>query len=113
METQVLIENPNFKLKPGMLASVRLKLDQRDHVLTVPFEAVIGDKGDPAVWVVAPNHRIEERKIKLGLETSTKYEVISGLSEKDKVVVAGRDKLKIGDFVTPKVIQLNQSEKST
>ena len=102
METQVLIENPKFELKPGMLASVTLALEHRDDALTVPLEAVSGNKTNPTVWVVAPNKRIEERKVVLGIETPTKYEVLSGLSENEQVIVAGRDRLKVGETVEPK-----------
>ena len=36
------------------------------------------------------HHEIEERTVKLGLETPDKYEVLSGLSEGDLVVIGNR-----------------------
>ncbi len=58
---------------------------------------------------ISPDHRVVERKIKLGLETPTKYEVSSGLSEKELVEIAGKDKLKVSDTVMTKMIELNQA----
>ncbi|CAL1241815.1 efflux RND transporter periplasmic adaptor subunit [Candidatus Methylocalor cossyra] len=106
METQVLVENPSFELKPGMLASVGLVLEHSAQALTVPLEAVADSTTHPTVWVVTPDKRIEERQVTLGLQTATRYEVLSGLSENEQVIVAGRDRLKVGEAVEPKLIAL-------
>ncbi len=108
METQIKVENPNFEIKPGMVATVRLTLEQSGDTLTVPLGAVLKNQSGASVLVITPDHHIEERQVKLGLETSTKYEVVSGLSEKELVIVAGRNQLRVGDVVEPKLVTFEQ-----
>jgi RND family efflux transporter MFP subunit len=108
METQIKVENQNFEIKPGMVATVRLTLEQSDDTLTVPLGAVLKNRSGASVLVITPDHRIDERQVKLGLETATKYEVVSGLSEKELVIVAGRNQLRVGDVVEPKLVTFEQ-----
>ncbi len=65
-----------------------------------------GDKS-PTVYVVNQDNQIEERPVKLGLETPDKYEVLSGLHEGDLVVIGNRSKFQAGQKVEPKLIQLS------
>ena len=53
--------------------------------------------------MVTPNHRIEFRKIELGIETANEVEVRSGLNEGDLVVIGGRAGLQPGQEVQPKL----------
>ena len=53
------------------------------------------------------DHEIEERTVKLGLETPDKYEVVSGLNEGDLVVIGNRCKFQPGQKVEPKFLQLS------
>ena len=104
MTTEIEVPNPNLELMPGMYATVVLQVEKRPQVLAIPTEAVGGDKKN-TVYVVTPNHEIEERKVTLGLETPDKYEVISGLSEGDLVVMGNRTQFQPGQKVEPKLIQ--------
>jgi RND family efflux transporter MFP subunit len=101
METEVDVPNPGLVLMPGMYASTVLTLDRRDHVLTVPLIAV----ANSSVLVVNAEKQIEERPIKLGMESAEKVEVQSGLQSGELVVIAGRSGLKAGQRVSPKLIE--------
>jgi RND family efflux transporter MFP subunit len=107
METQFLIPNSQFQFKPGMLASVRFILARREQVLTIPVEAVDSAGGSPSVLVVAPDNRVEERKITLGIKSSTQYEVISGLADNEQVIIARRAQFKPGQTVQPRVVSFD------
>jgi RND family efflux transporter MFP subunit len=106
MTTEIEVTNQDLKLVPGMYATVVLKVEKRPQVLTVPIEAVVGDKS-PVVYVVNQDDQIEERPVKLGLETPDKYEVLYGLREGDLVVIGGGSKLQAGQKVEPKFIQVS------
>jgi len=106
MTTEIEVTNQDLKLVPGMYATVVLKVEKRPQVLTVPIEAVVGDKS-PVVYVVNQDDQIEERPVKLGLETPDKYEVLSGLHEGELVVIGGGSKLQAGQKVEPKLIQVS------
>jgi flavin-dependent dehydrogenase len=91
---------------PGMYATVVLKVEKHLQALAVPTEAVTGEK-TPTVYMVNRDNQIEERAVKLGLETPDKYEVLSGLHEGDLVVIGNRSGLQAGQKVEPKLIQLS------
>src|SRR5665213_636331 len=106
MTTEIEVPNPNLELMPGMYATVVLKVEKRLQVLAVPTEAVSGEKA-PTVYVVNHDNQIEERDVRLGLETPDKYEVLSGLQEGDLVVIGNRSGFQAGQKVEPKLIQLS------
>jgi RND family efflux transporter MFP subunit len=111
MDTEVDVPNANLILIPGMYAEVNLSLDNRHRVLVVPVPAVdVGsDESSGQVVVVTPENRIEIRKVQIGLQTSTKVEIRSGLKEGDLVVVGSRAGLEPGQDVRPKVTTMGSS----
>ena len=103
MTTEIEVPNPNLELMPGMYATVVLKVEKHLQALAVPTEAVAGEK-TPTVYVVNQVNQIEERSVKLGLETADKYEILSGLHEGDLVVIGNRSGFQAGQKVEPKLI---------
>jgi len=106
MTVEIEVPNPDLELVPGMYATVVLEVEKHSQVLTVPVEAVVGEK-TPTVIVVNSDNQVEERPIKKGMETPEKYEVISGLQEGDMVVVGNRSALQTGQKIEPKLLQLS------
>jgi RND family efflux transporter MFP subunit len=108
MDTEVDVPNPSLVLIPGMYAEVDLTLARHDAVLSVPVTAVDFDPSNTSgsVMVVTPNHRIEVRRIAVGMETADRVEVRSGLNEGDTVVVSGRPSLQAGEEVHSKLVEL-------
>ena len=105
MTTEIEVPNPTLRLVPGMYATVVLKVERHPQVLAIPTEAVAGDKRN-TVYVVNQNDEVEERTVKLGLETPDKYEVVSGLNEGDLVLIGNGTRFKPGEKVEPKFIQV-------
>jgi RND family efflux transporter MFP subunit len=104
METEVEVPNPDLKLIPGMYATVVLKLDRRPAALALPVEA-INATSSSTVYVVGPDHRIEERPVKLGLESADAYEVLAGLRAGNLVVVGSRAGIQPGEKVKPQLVE--------
>jgi RND family efflux transporter MFP subunit len=111
MDTEVDVPNPSLVIIPGMYAEVDLSLDSRHGVLVVPVPAVdVGsDESSGQVAVVTPQNQIEMRKVQIGLQTSTKAEIRSGLKEGDLVVVGSRSGLQSGQEVKPKITAMAAS----
>jgi membrane fusion protein (multidrug efflux system) len=91
-----------------MYATVTLKIDERRNALAVPVEAV--PSGATTVFVVDENQRLEERRIKLGLETATRYEVLEGLNEGDRVVIGNSAQLRAGQQVEAKPTEPSEGQ---
>jgi RND family efflux transporter MFP subunit len=106
MITEIEVPNPDLELVPDMYATVVLNVEKHPQALAVPTEAVAEGKTH-TVYVVNHDNQIEEREVKLGLETPDKYEVLSGLQEGDLVVIGSRAGFQTGQKVEPKLIQLS------
>jgi multidrug efflux pump subunit AcrA (membrane-fusion protein) len=101
MVVEMEVPNPTLELVPGMYATVTLKFDERPHALTIPIEVVPG--GGKSVLVVDASHRVAERTVKLGLETPSRYEVLSGLHEGELVMIGNPGQVPVGDRVEPRL----------
>jgi RND family efflux transporter MFP subunit len=104
MTAEMEVANSKLELIPGMYATVVLKANQRPHAVAIPTEAV--SAGKSTVLVVNANNEVEQRTITLGMETPTKYEVLSGVKEGDLVLIGNTSQLKPGEKVEPKLINL-------
>jgi len=106
MHTEIDFQNPDGKLMPGMYAEATVPQVQKQNVLTLPLEAVeMSASSEGSVLLVNAENTLEERKVKLGLEGSTRIEVIAGLKEGDRVVVGSRNEFRSGMKVKPKEIE--------
>jgi RND family efflux transporter MFP subunit len=101
MIVEMEVPNPALELVPGMYATVTLKIDERPHALALPVEAL--PAGSKSVLVVDGAHRVAERPVKLGLETPSRYEVLSGLNEGDMVMIGNPQQLPLGQTVEPRL----------
>jgi RND family efflux transporter MFP subunit len=106
MHTELNVPNPNYELVPGMYASVKIPLHTVTGALTVPIQAVVSDgTGQGSVLVVDSSQHLEKRAVKLGLESATDYEVLSGMREGDLVVFGEQEQYKAGQLVQPNLIR--------
>ncbi len=84
------INNPDFRLKPGLSGFARINRTAKD-VPAVPSVAIINPSGDQAsVFVVDNNGRANLRKVGLGIVVNAMTEVTGGLKEGEKVVTIGQ-----------------------
>jgi cobalt-zinc-cadmium efflux system membrane fusion protein len=87
------VENGKQLLKPGMFASLRIILDERDRALTVPAEAVLDD-GEDRIVFVKTGDGFRPTVITVGSRLDGFLEVRSGLEEGDEVATSGCFQLK-------------------
>lgn len=108
MHTEVDVRNTDGSIVEGMYAEVELTLARKVNALGVPIQAVNRNGTQTTVLVVNSQDRIEERDVRLGMEGGNYVEVISGLNQKDRVVVGARSDFQPGDPVSPKLIAQNK-----
>ncbi len=85
---RLVFPNPELKLKPGMYANVKIKVDQGKQ-LTVPETAVLNTGTRQLVFVDRGNGRFEPREIKIGTKVDRYYVVFEGLKEGEIIVKSG------------------------
>jgi membrane fusion protein (multidrug efflux system) len=99
MQIEIDIENSNKMLKPGMFANITMIMDKKENALILPNQVVQNDDYGNFVYVIKPDTTVEKRYISIGIKQDTKYEVLSGITEKDPVVFIGqsliRNKMKV------------------
>jgi RND family efflux transporter MFP subunit len=106
MHTEVTVPNANYALVPGMYASVKIPLHTVTNVLTVPMQAVESTgTGQGIVLVVNSSNHLERREVKLGLQSASDTEVLSGLSENETIVFGEQNQFKEGQLVSPKIVE--------
>lgn len=110
METEIDFDNRGGHLIPGMYAETQLSLREKKDALTVPLESVTRNGDDATVLAVNPENIIEERHVKLGLEDSVRVEVLSGLTDKDRVVIGNRSQFRNGQKIQPKDVGTGASK---
>jgi RND family efflux transporter MFP subunit len=96
---EIVIPNPDGKLKPGMFARVQLVLDKRSSVFVLPVEAVV-DKGKEKVVFLAKSDVAIERQITVGLTDGINIEITSGVKAGEMVIVKGNLGLKAGTKIS-------------
>lgn len=101
MIVEMEVPNPTLELVPGMYANVTLKVDQRAQAVAIPVEAV--PPGGKSVLLINTARQVEERPVKLGIETPSKYEVLSGLKEGDLVMIGNPAQVTAGQKVDPRI----------
>ena len=88
LRTELDIDNRAGTLRPGMYATVSIKLEERLNVLSLPVTAVIRD-GTKARCCAVVDGKITYRPIQLGIRSGDDVEVLSGIRE-DEVIVLTR-----------------------
>jgi RND family efflux transporter MFP subunit len=102
METEIDFDNRAGRLIPGMYTETHLTLREKKNALTIPLEALSRNGEEATVLAVNADNIVEERKVRLGLEDSTRVEVLSGLSEGERVIIGNRGEYHSGEKIQPK-----------
>jgi RND family efflux transporter MFP subunit len=110
METEIDFDNRDGRLIPGMYTETRLSLREKNNALTVPLEAVSRNGDDATVLVVNNQNVIEERHVKLGLEDSARVEVLSGLTDQDRMIIGNRSQFRAGQRIQAREVGAGASK---
>ena len=89
------IENPDFSLKPGMIAFMDVKTGEKTDIINIPAEAVLLSS-DSRTYVYLLNkegNKVTKRNIQTNKTHNKGVVVTSGLKDGDIVVTEGNTKL--------------------
>ena len=99
---EILLANPEGRLKPQMVANVRVATERLTDVIVVPQDVVIRTEDGYQVFVVAgqgDDLRAEARPIDPGPSFENEVVVTAGLSTGDRLIVTGHQLVDAGDRV--------------
>ena len=103
MQVEVDVPNQDYKLTPGMYAEVSLRVQNDPNALTLPLQAINRGADKTTVLLVNSQNHVEEREIHTGIEGPDRIQVLSGLSEGDRVIVGNLGEYRPGQHVDPKM----------
>lgn len=76
-------------LRTGQTYSIELELGQPTETLIIPREAFYTDTGGHWIFVLSSDGRTAERReVRIGRQNPEYYEVLSGLSEREQVIIS-------------------------
>ncbi|CEP37446.1 MULTISPECIES: efflux RND transporter periplasmic adaptor subunit [unclassified Halomonas] len=93
---RVLVDNPNRRLLPGMFVRARVPYARYDNALTVPQQSVVRIGGKPYVWLIGDSDKAVMVSVELGELANGNYRIKTGVTEGQKVVVEGIERLSDG-----------------
>lgn len=89
---EIVLDNPQGRLKSGMFASVSLIIEKHPLVPVILKEAILGREPDNYVYLIE-NNKAVMKKITPGIHDGPYYEVRAGLKDGDQVVIVGQQRL--------------------
>lgn len=84
---RIEVNNLNFRMKPGMYASLKIHVDYGTK-LVIPESAVLDTGEIKIAFVDRGDGYLEPREVKVGIKGEDVYEVLEGLKEGEKVVTS-------------------------
>jgi len=87
----IRINDPGWRLKPGMFVRVKILADQHKDVLLIPKIALLNDNN---VFTVRDDSLAVRAELSLGLQDADFVEIEEGLNPGDRIVIAGHRSMK-------------------
>ncbi|MHC4380347.1 MAG: efflux RND transporter periplasmic adaptor subunit [Planctomycetota bacterium] len=89
------IDNPDLRFPLGLFVEAQLATSTRTQCVAIPESAVVRDLGLDVVYVVHSGETMQRREVELGLRDQGMVEVLSGLSEGERLIVEGAYRVKL------------------
>jgi HlyD family secretion protein len=93
-----------MSLQPGMKVRVQLTNEEEQVVVAIPTRAIF-QEGDKTYVFVVKGDQVEKRRIELGRLNEPLQEVLSGVKEKELLVISGQTQLKNNEKVQWTLVQ--------
>jgi len=99
---RALFPNPDGDLLPGMFVRARLPQGQRNNAILVPQKGIARDPtGQATALVIDADNKVASRSVTTERAVGNKWLIADGLSEGDRLIVEGLQKIRPGAPVTP------------
>lgn len=93
---EITIPDPQNILKAGMFASVDIPGQVHKQALAVPESALVMREDQKTVYVVDDENKVRQKVLRLGYVGGGWAEVLDGVQEGERIVIAGQNKLRDG-----------------
>ncbi len=97
---EILVENPDFRLKAGLSAHVQLTTRTLQDTIMIPQSCILYKNEQKSVFIVDSNKKARLRIVEMGLSRGSMVQIKHGLKPEDSLVITGGQYLEPGDNVT-------------
>jgi membrane fusion protein (multidrug efflux system) len=98
---RAMFPNPDDILTSGQTVRVIIEEKGGDEVVVIPESAVAIDQTGSYVFVVGPDNKVEQRRVRLGTGRDGLAVVEEGVKPGERVVVQGQQRIRAGMTVAP------------
>jgi len=109
MLVELQVDNSKNEILPGSYATVRVPQDVLGKLVTLPDNTLIFRGKSVQVGVLDAKNVVQLRDVKVGRDFGVQSEILSGVSESDKVIVNPSDSLTSGTTVRVAATQASPS----
>jgi RND family efflux transporter MFP subunit len=102
LRARATIDNGSLLLLPGLIVRCRMPIGNARIGLFVPEESLGSDQGQRIVSVLNDNEEVVVRRVSVGIQQAGWRLVEGELSDKDRVIVSGLQRVRSGQKVSPK-----------
>lgn len=85
---RAIINNPQKKLHPGMLALLSVQAEKSKGIV-IPASALLIDKQGKIVWIQQEDGSFVSKMVTTGIQTADSVLILSGLEQSEKIVTSG------------------------
>lgn len=93
---QGIFPNPDYILRPGLYAKIRVAADIQHGAVLVPQSAVLETQGQSQVAVVGSDNRVSLRTVKTGKQAGNLRIIKDGVKPGERVIVEGLQRVSDG-----------------
>lgn len=110
IRVRAVIPNSDGFLKPGMFGNLRLEATRAYPAMLVPDEAIVADASRKIVYVVAKDGTVKAKQVETGPLSGNLRVIRKGIERTDRVVIAGVQRARPGQKVSPKAGTIKQEQ---
>lgn len=96
--TQIVVDNPQGLIRPGMIARVVFERRIIPDAVAVPLSALIDRGGERLVYVVEGG-AARARQVSIGIIERDRVQITKGLNPGDRLIIAGQREVEDGTLV--------------
>jgi len=99
LRTEIDLPNDDGTLRPGMYAHAKIKVAEREEVLSLPKSAVITTDGKSFCFTIDAGGQVIRTAIETGIVAGDDIEIIAGLSGEERVIGVNTAAFHEGQYV--------------
>lgn len=89
---EIEVANSNNIIKSGMYAEINMETERSKGNVVIPKQSLLRENGDAYVFVVKDEKAVR-KEVKIGLTTTEKVEILSGIETGDQIITKGTNQV--------------------